>query len=194
MRCEGREGLHRERHQVRRKRLLQHRSARRELLDGSDLWIERQQRIYRFRRFCRLVAFLRELPAQRRVGAPTQYDLLPALAHAFVGQRSLLQIQTAPTNPRARQMPLAFENRSRVSGVARMHGNTGSPARPCRDARAATPGCMRGLAKAVSTFGHFSGIRESITQKTERKQQVDGLPFRTFALDTQQPRNQVPKS
>lgn len=130
MRCEGREGLHRERHQVRRKRLLQHRSARRELLDGSDLWIERQQRIYRFRRFCRLVAFLRELPAQRRVGTPSQYDLLPALAHAFVGRRFLLQIQTAPTNPRALQMPLACENRSRVSGVARMHGNTGSPARP----------------------------------------------------------------
>lgn len=130
MRCEGREGLHRERHQVRRKRLLQHRSARRELLDGSDLWIERQQRIYRFRRFCRLVAFLRELPAQRRVGAPTQYDLLPALAHAFVGRRFLLQIQTAPTNPRARQMPLACENRSRVSGVARMHGNVGSHALP----------------------------------------------------------------
>lgn len=146
MRCEGREGLHRERHQVRRKRLLQHRSARRELLDGSDLWIERQQRIYRFRRFCRLVAFLRELPAQRRVGAPTQYDLLPALAHAFMGQRFLLQIQTAPTNPRARQMPLACENRSRVSGVARMHGNAERPARPCRVACAATSGCMRGLA------------------------------------------------
>ena len=194
MRCEGREGLHRERHQVRRKRLLQHRSARRELLDGSDLWIERQQRIYRFRRFCRLVAFLRELPAQRRVGAPTQYDLLPALAHAFVGRRFLLQIQTAPTNPRARQMPLACENRSRVSGVARMHGNTGSPARPRRVVCTASPGRRRGLAKAVSTFGHFSGIRESTTQKTERKQQADGLPFRTFALDTQQPRNQVPKS
>lgn len=202
MRCEGREGLHRERHQVRRKRLLQHRSARRELLDGSDLWIERQQRIYRFRRFCRLVAFLRELPAQRRVGTPTQYDLLPALAHAFVGRRFLLQIQTAPTNPRALQMsPLHVKTAQRVSGVARMHGNVGSPARPCRVACAATPGCMRGLAgsharprKAVSTFGHFSGIRESITQKTERKQQVDGLPFRTFALDTQQPRNQVPKS
>lgn len=194
MRCEGREGLHRERHQVRRKRLLQHRSARRELLDGSDLWIERQQRIYRFRRFCRLVAFLRELPAQRRVGTPTQYDLLPALAHAFVGRRFLLQIQTAPTNPRARQMALACENRSRVSGVARMHGNTGSPARPRRVVCTASPGRRHRLAKAVSTFGHFSGIRESITQKTERKQQVNGLPFRTFALDTQQPRNQVPKS
>lgn len=147
MRCEGREGLHRERHQVRRKRLLQHRSARRELLDGSDLWIERQQRIYRFRRFCRLVAFLRELPAQRRVGAPTQYDLLPALAHAFVGQRFLLQIQTDPTNPRARQMsPLHVKTAQRVSGVARTHGNAWSPARPCRVACAATPGCMRGLA------------------------------------------------
>ena len=195
MRCEGREGLHRERHQVRRKRLLQHRSARRELLDGSDLWIERQQRIYRFRRSCRLVAFLRELPAQRRVGAPTQYDLLPALAHAFVGRRFLLQIQTAPTNPRARQMsPLHVKTAQRVSGVARMHGNTGSPARPRRVVCATSPGRMCGLAKAVSTFGHFSGIRESITQKTERKQQVDGLPFRTFALDTQHPRNQVPKS
>ena len=217
MRCEGREGLHRERHQVRRKRLLQHRSARRELLDGSDLWIERQQRIYRFRRFCRLVAFLRELPAQRRVGTPTQYDLLPALAHAFVGRRFLLQIQPAPTNPRARQMsPLHVKTAQRVSGVARMHGNVGSSARPCRVACAATPGRLhgntgsparprrvactaspgrrRGLAKAVSTFGHFSGIRESITQKTERKQQVDSLPFHTFALDTQQPRNQVPKS
>lgn len=148
MRCEGREGLHRERHQVRRKRLLQHRSARRELLDGSDLWIERQQRIYRFRRFCRLVAFLRELPAQRRVGAPTQYDLLPALAHAFVGQRFLLQIQTAPTNPRARQMPLACENRStcirrgpharqRLVACAplpgRMCGSAGLYARPRQD-------------------------------------------------------------
>lgn len=142
MRCEGREGLHRERHQVRRKRLLQHRSARRELLDGSDLWIERQQRIYRFRRFCRLVAFLRELPAQRRVGTPTQYDLLPALAHAFVGRRFLLQIQTAPTNPRARQMPLACEKRSRVSGVARMHGNAWSPVRPRLVACAPLPGRM----------------------------------------------------
>lgn len=91
-------------------------------------------------------------------------------------------------------MPPACENRSRVSGVARMHGNVGSHVRPRRVVCTASPGRMRGLAKAVSTFGHFSDIRESITQKTERKQQVDGLPFRTFALDTQQPRNQVPKS
>lgn len=91
-------------------------------------------------------------------------------------------------------MPPACENRSRASGVARMHGNAWSPARPCRVVCTASPGRMRGLAKAVSTFGHFSGIRESITQETERKQQVDGLSFRTFALDTQQPRNQVPKS
>jgi len=58
----------------------------------------------------------------------------------------------------------------------------------------ATPGRLHGPAKAISTFGHFSGILESITQKTERKHQIDCLPFRTFALDTQQPRNQVPKS
>lgn len=202
MRCEGREGLHRERHQVRRKRLLQHRSARRELLDGSDLWIERQQRIYRFRRFCRLVAFLRELPAQRRVGAPTQYDLLPALAHAFVGQRFLLQIQTAPTNPRARQMPACMRKSHNAypawpactATPGRLRALAGSHERQRRVVCTASPGRRRGLAKAVSTFGHFSGIRESITQKTERKQQVNGLPFRTFALDTQQPRNQVPKS
>ena len=141
MRSEGRKGLHRERHQVRRKRLLQHRSARRELLDGSDLWIERQQRIYRFRRFCRLVAFLRELPAQRRVGAPTQYDLLPALAHAFVDQRFLLQIQTAPTNPRARQMPLACENRSTCI-------RRGPHARPRRVVCTASPGHLHGLARS----------------------------------------------
>lgn len=134
MRCKGREGLHRERHQVRRKRLLQHRSARRELLDGSDLWIERQQRIYRFRRFCRLVAFLRELPAQRRVGTPTQYDLLPALARAFMGQRFLLQIQTAPTNPRARQMsPLHVK-------IAHVY--------PAWPACTATPGRLHGLARS----------------------------------------------
>lgn len=90
--------------------------------------------------------------------------------------------------------PLNVKTAQRVSGMARMHGNAWSSARPRPVAGAATPGCMRGLAKAVSTFGHFSGIRESITQKTEREQQVDGLPFRTFALDTQQPRNQVPKS
>ena len=91
-------------------------------------------------------------------------------------------------------MPLACENRSRASSVARMHGNAGLHARQRRVACAATPGRLYGLAKAVSTFGYFSGILERITQKTERKQQVDGLPFRTFALDTQQPRNQVPKS
>ena len=90
--------------------------------------------------------------------------------------------------------PLHVKTAQRVSGVARMHGNAWSPARPCRVVCTASPGRMRGLAKAVSTFGHFSGILESITQMAERKHQVDGLPFRTFALDTQQPHNQVPKS
>ena len=135
VRSEGREGLHRERHQVRRKRLLQHRSARRELLDGSDLWIERQQRIYRFRRFCRLVAFLRELPAQRRVGAPTQYDLLPALAHAFVGQRLFCNQTGQRARERAR-CPLHAKIAHVHPASARMHGNARSPAQPRRNLHA----------------------------------------------------------
>lgn len=91
-------------------------------------------------------------------------------------------------------MPPACENRSRASSVARMHGNAGLHARQRRVACAATPGRLYGLANAVSTFGHFSGILERITQKTERKQQVDGLPFALSRLMLSNPAIKCPKA
>ncbi len=187
------EGLSPQAASPRRKRLLQHRSARRELLDGSDLRLERQQLIYRLQRFCRLVAFLRELPAQKRVGAPTQFDLLPALAHCLWASAFFCKSKRVQGARERARCPL----HAKIAHVhpawpacmatpGRPHGNAGLHARQRRVA------CAR-PAKAVSTFGHFSGILESITQMAERKHQVDCLPFRTFALDQRTPQSSAQK-